>query len=82
MTCDKLRSSSTRAIMHAIRPLTQNWRFTQIGGGLGTENGEWLHAFQFPTTIHTELLKLKKIPDPVSLDRLRVQFCLEFYTIC
>ncbi|KAK0482107.1 glycoside hydrolase family 2 protein [Armillaria luteobubalina] len=47
----------------AIRQL-KDWSFTQIGGGEGTKDGEWLQASQFPTTVHVELLKHKKIPDP------------------
>jgi beta-mannosidase len=45
----------------------QDWSFTQIGGGEGTKDGEWLQVSEFPTTVHVELLKLKKIPDPVRL---------------
>ena len=47
------------------RALT-DWCFTQTGGGKGTEDGEWLQVSSFPTTVHVELLKLQKIPDPVS----------------
>lgn len=47
--------------------LLQEWSFTQMGGGDGTKDGEWLQVSEFPTTVHVELLKLKKIPDPVSL---------------
>ncbi|KAJ7179206.1 beta-mannosidase [Mycena filopes] len=43
--------------------LLTNWAFTQIGGGEGTKDGEWLDV-SLPTTVHVELLKLKKIPDP------------------
>ncbi|KAF7355273.1 Beta-mannosidase B [Mycena sanguinolenta] len=42
----------------------QDWKFTQLGGGEGTKDGEWLSVSQFPTTVHVELLKLKRIPDP------------------
>jgi len=45
------------------RSLTQ-WSFTQVGGGEGTKDGEWLEVGSFPTTVHVELLRLKKIPDP------------------
>ncbi len=45
--------------------LLEDWSFTQIGGGQGTKDGEWLQASSFPTTVHVELLELKKIPDPV-----------------
>ncbi|KAK7061680.1 beta-mannosidase B [Favolaschia claudopus] len=44
--------------------LLQDWTFTQLGGGQGTKDGEWLPVTQFPTTVHVELLKLKRIPDP------------------
>jgi hypothetical protein len=50
--------------MNSIR-LLSDWFFTQIGGGEGTKDGEWLRVSTFPTTIHVELLKLKRIPDPV-----------------
>lgn len=51
--------------MSIIKQLNENWSFTQVGGGDGTKDGEWLAVSQFPTTVHVELLKLKKIPDPV-----------------
>lgn len=47
--------------------LLQDWKFTQVGGGEGTKDGEWLQVSQFPTTVHVELLNLKRIPDPVGL---------------
>jgi beta-mannosidase len=50
------------AIVRAIK----DWSFTQVGGGEGTKEGEWFEVSTFPTTVHVELLKLKKIPDPVS----------------
>ncbi|KAF8913858.1 beta-mannosidase [Gymnopilus junonius] len=40
------------------------WSFTQVGGGEGTKDGEWLDVSSFPTTVHVELLKLNRIPDP------------------
>lgn len=43
----------------------KDWAFTQIGGGQGTKDGEWIEVSSFPTTVHVELLKQKKIPDPV-----------------
>lgn len=46
--------------------LDKDWSFTQVGGGQGTEDGEWIPVSNFPTTVHVELLKLGKIPDPVS----------------
>jgi hypothetical protein len=45
----------------------EDWTFTQVGGGQGTKDGEWLKVSSFPTTVHVELMKLGKIPDPVSL---------------
>lgn len=49
---------------NVVHPLV-DWKFTQIGGGEGTKDGEWLQVSSFPTTVHVELLKLKKIPNPV-----------------
>ncbi len=45
------------------RVLDYGWTFTRIGE---TDNGEWLETSTFPTSVHVELLHLKKIPDPVS----------------
>lgn len=41
-----------------------NWVFTQAGGGKGTKKDEYLPATG-PTTVHVELLRAKRIPDPV-----------------
>ena len=49
-----------------IKELSGGWSFTEIGGGEGTKDGEWLSIEQVPTTVHVELLKAKRIPDPVS----------------
>ena len=49
----------------SIHRSLQHWHFTQVGGGEGTKDGEWLRVSEFPTTVHVELLRLKKIPDPV-----------------
>jgi len=43
------------------RGLDYGWTFTRIGE---TDNGEWLETSTFPTSVHIELLHLKKIPDP------------------
>lgn len=48
-----------------IKALETGWNFTQVGGGQGTKEGEWLSVTDFPTTVHAELLKLGRIPDPV-----------------
>ncbi|KAA1466453.1 beta-mannosidase [Dentipellis sp. KUC8613] len=40
------------------------WSFNQVGGGKGTGKEEWLPISEFPTSVHVELLKLNKIPDP------------------
>jgi len=45
--------------------LLRDWSFTQVDGGEGTKKGEWLPVSEFPTTVHVELLKLHRIPDPV-----------------
>jgi len=55
-----------------FKTLHNNWYFTQVtergDGGKGTlKEGEWLSVDSFPTTVHVELMKLKKIPDPVEL---------------
>jgi len=49
-----------------IKELSSGWSFTEIGGGEGTKDGEWLSIEQIPTTVHVELLKAERIPDPVS----------------
>ena len=51
--------------MSAISTLASGWQFSQVGGGHGTADGEWLSVSEFPTTVHVELLKSKRIPDPV-----------------
>jgi hypothetical protein len=57
-----------------FRPLHEDWSFTQIGGGDGTQDGEWLPVTNFPTSVHVELLKLKRIADPfVGLNEWEVQ---------
>lgn len=55
-------------------PLDTNWVFAQLGGGEANKDGEWLTASKAPTSVHAELLKLKKIPDPfVGLNEWEVQ---------
>jgi beta-mannosidase len=55
--------------MSKTRALDSGWSFTQLTDAPGykrtTKKGEWISTQEFPTTIHVELLKLKKIPDPV-----------------
>ncbi|KAI0068656.1 glycoside hydrolase family 2 protein [Artomyces pyxidatus] len=61
--------------MSIVRSLNQDWSFTQVGGGDGTQDGEWLPVSAFPTTVHVELIHLKKIPDPfVGLHEWDVQW--------
>ncbi|OSX60118.1 glycoside hydrolase family 2 protein [Postia placenta MAD-698-R-SB12] len=50
--------------MTITRTLHDGWSFTQIGGGEAVKDGEWLPVQSFPTTVHVELLKQEKIPDP------------------
>ena len=52
--------------MGFTKELIAGWSFTEIGGGQGTKDGEWLNVERVPTTVHVELLKAKRIPDPVS----------------
>lgn len=55
--------------------LLTDWSFTQVGVGEANKIGEWLPVSSFPTTVHVELLKLKKIPDPfVGLQEWDVQW--------
>lgn len=58
-----------------LRILNEGWSYTQVGGGLGTQDGEWLSATELPTTVHVELIRLKKIPDPfIGLNEWDVQW--------
>ncbi|KAI0952282.1 hypothetical protein AcV7_008145 [Taiwanofungus camphoratus] len=50
--------------MATTRTLHEGWTFTQVGGGEVVKDGEWLHVHYFPTTVHVELLKHKRISDP------------------
>lgn len=57
------------------KEISSGWSFTQIGGGEGTKDGEWVPVSSFPTTVHVELLKLGRIPDPfVGLHEWDVQW--------
>ena len=51
-----------------VEELIQGWSFTEIEGGQRTKDGEWLSVERAPTTVHVELLKAGRIPDPVSRD--------------
>ena len=51
--------------MSAIRPIADGWQFRQVNGSQDYE--QWLPVSEFPTTVHVELLKSKRIPDPVRL---------------
>ncbi|KAJ3741170.1 glycoside hydrolase family 2 protein [Lentinula detonsa] len=54
--------------------ILDNWAFTQVGGGRGTREDEYLQATG-PTTVHVELLKAKRIPDPfIGLHEYDVQW--------
>ncbi|KAF5393569.1 hypothetical protein D9757_000065 [Collybiopsis confluens] len=51
-----------------------DWTFTQVGGGKGTKEDEYLPA-KGPTTVHVELLKTNRIPDPfIGLHEYDVQW--------
>jgi beta-mannosidase len=64
-----MMGTTTAPFSSNLRSLSKDWHFTQIGGGAGTKDGEWLPVSEFPTSIHVELLKLGKIPDPVRSDK-------------
>ena len=49
-----------------IKELSGGWSFTEIRGGEGTKDGEWLSIEQVATAVHVELLEAERIPDPVS----------------
>ncbi|KAI5124966.1 hypothetical protein M0805_007392 [Coniferiporia weirii] len=58
-----------------ITPLDKAWSFTQVRGGQGTKQGEWLDCRHFPTSVHVELLERAVIPDPfVGLHEWDVQW--------
>jgi beta-mannosidase len=52
------------------KEIGQGWSFTQISGGRGTKDGEWLEASAFPTTVHVELIRKNIIPDPVCVNQI------------
>jgi len=61
--------------MSTTRTIASGWRFSQVGGGQGTGNGEWLPVSTFPTTVHVELLRSNRIPDPfLGLNEWEVQW--------
>ncbi|KAF7313298.1 Beta-mannosidase B [Mycena chlorophos] len=60
----RLVTSRDPLLRTLMKQLLERWEFTQIGGGEGTKDNEWLPVSTFPTTVHVELLALKKIPDP------------------
>ena len=58
---------TTMATMMA-RELHEGWTFAKVGGAsahASVQDGEWLPAQSFPTTVHVELLAHKRIQDPV-----------------
>ncbi|KAF9782269.1 beta-mannosidase [Thelephora terrestris] len=58
-----------------VEELIEGWSFTEIKGGQGTKDGEWLSVDRVPTTVHVELLKAGRIPDPfVGLHEWDVQW--------
>lgn len=48
----------------SIKRSLDDWVFSQVGGGQGTKDGEWITTCSFPTSVHVELLRLGRIPDP------------------
>ncbi|KZT13063.1 glycoside hydrolase family 2 protein [Laetiporus sulphureus 93-53] len=64
--------------MAITRTLHEGWSFTQVGSANwngAVKAGEWLPVHEFPTTVHVELLKHKRIPDPfVGLHEWDVQW--------
>ncbi|KAG8705027.1 hypothetical protein FRC08_001891 [Ceratobasidium sp. 394] len=64
--------------MPASIPIHSGWSFTQVGqrgDASVTAPGEWLPTSTFPTSVHVELIKLGKIPDPyIGLNEWDVQW--------
>jgi hypothetical protein len=50
--------------MPTTTTLHENWQFAQVRDQKAID---WLPVTQVPTSVHVELLKAGKIPDPVSL---------------
>ena len=69
-----LATNMAHSTMSATSRPIMDWSFTQVGGGEGTKDGEWLQVSSFPTTVHVELLNLNRIPDPVCLFPLLGRF--------
>jgi beta-mannosidase len=57
--------------MSILRTIASGWFFSQVDGGT-LEDREWIPVSAFPTTVHVELLKLKRIPDPVRVVQMSV----------
>lgn len=74
--------------MPSSTPIHSNWTFTQVGqhgDASATAKDEWLPTSTFPTSVHAELIKLGKIPDPyIGLNEWDVQckiyFLLQFHS--
>ncbi|KAF8609837.1 glycoside hydrolase family 2 protein [Ceratobasidium sp. AG-I] len=64
--------------MPSLIPIHSNWSFTQVGqrgNESVTAKDEWLPTSTFPTSVHVELIKLGKIPDPyIGLNEWDVQW--------
>ena len=60
------RVSTTSTSTDFVLPIDKNWEFAQqqTDSNESVVEGGWLGTSKFPTDIHSELLKLKKIPDP------------------
>lgn len=74
---------SSSSLVSATSPSTplrldKGWQFTQLTT-VGKEervtaSDEWIATSKFPTNVHSELIQLKKIPDPfVGLHEYDVQ---------
>lgn len=50
--------------MPSTIPISADWSFAEVGGGQVNAKDEWIPCSQFPTSVHAELIKLGKIPDP------------------
>lgn len=72
MAISEAPGSTTSSSSSLTIQVDKGWKFAQKTGD--TVSDEWTETSKFPTNVHSELLKLKKIPDPfVGLNEYDVQ---------
>lgn len=58
--------------------LNQDWKFAQLSEQTADD---WLPVTQFPTSVHVELLKAGRIPDPVSMHDFYLGISFILYSV-